>query len=166
MRNYNERAKSFIEQIFPYILNCHDTGSFKRAIIRFNIDKHRRVQIASGLTRVAMITSDYVVKVDCGSNFNLNRFGDCEREVEVYAKAEQDGFEYLLAKIERYTYQGYKFYIMPRIYGIGKTDYDADYYTNEEETDWLCDHVRDLHYLNYGWKNDHIVIIDYACSPD
>jgi hypothetical protein len=70
--------------------------------------------------------------------------------------------ESLFAKISRYDYNGTAFYIMPRIHGVGKTDWDADEYLTEDENDWVYEHVCDLHNGNYGWKDGHVVIFDYA----
>jgi hypothetical protein len=69
----------------------------------------------------------------------------------------------MFAKIERYAYRGLNFYIMPRIHGIERTEYNAEDYMTDDELNW-CDSqgLTDLHNGNYGWKNGHIVIIDYA----
>lgn len=158
MRSYEERAKDFIKQIFPYLDGCDQHNDRKWAILAFNHTYKRKVIYAHGMTRYALITSDYVVKVD----YAQTRWGNCEDEMEVYEEAVADGFEYLFAKISRYDYNGKTFYIMPRIHGIGKKDYDADEYLNEEECDWVWEHVCDLHNQNYGWENGHVVIFDYA----
>ncbi len=158
MRNYEERAKDFIHQIFPYLVDCTHHEDREWAVTSFNMDYKRKVKYAHGISRYALITSDYVVKVD----YATTRWGDSEDEMEVYQEALADGFEYLFAKISRYTYNGCTFYIMPRIYGIGKYIYDADEYLTPSENDWVSDHVCDLHNENYGWKNGHVVIFDYA----
>lgn len=157
--NYEVRAQKFIKQIFPYLegLTNHDDRSY--AVYAFSLDHNRKVYYSHGLSRYALITSDYVVKVD----YNDTRWGNCEDEIDLYAEAEADGFDYLFAKITRYTYLGTNFYIMPRIYGIGKKFDDADWYMSEEERDWCYNHdLCDLHNHNYGWKDGHVVIFDYA----
>ena len=160
--NYEERAKKFIAQVYPYIKNCRDNFDFELAIHQFNKLNHRKVQVAYGSTRIALITSDYVIKVDY-DGWGTGIFGSCKSEVRMYRQAKRDGFDYLLAKITPYR-QKYNrtFYIMPRIKGVGRTPWDADFYLTNTEEDWVEEHIGDLHNENYGWKNGHIVIIDYA----
>ena len=126
MSSYEVRAKKFIAKIYPYIKNCNDLFDFSLAINRFNRECHRKVQIASGSTRVVLITSDYVIKVDY-NGWGKGRWGSCADEVRMYRQAKRDGFEYLFAKVTPVR-KGYNrtFYIMPRIGGIGKKPYDAD----------------------------------------
>lgn len=165
-QSYEDRAKRFIHDFYPFISECKTYYEFSQAVAAYNYVRRRHVIMSYGLTRIAFITSDYVVKINYAkSEYNFDRFGDCEQEVETYLQAERDGFEYLFAKLSPYYYQEHNFYIMPRVYGIGRTEEDADYYTTAEESDWLYDHVRDLHSNNYGWKNGHVLIIDYACPP-
>lgn len=161
--SYEERAEKFIHQIYDYIVDCADEDQFEEAVAWFNITHHRKVHFSHGLTRVCFITSDYVVKYDFGSFHDLERFGTCESEIRMYELAEREGFGYLFAKPTLVVYRGKRFMIMPRVYGIGKYDYDADEYLTVDEADWVLDHVYDLHNHNYGWKNGHPVIFDYAC---
>lgn len=162
MRNYVERAKDFIAKLYPYIQNCYDEHDFANAIYHFNQEHHRRVYMEYGSTRIALITSDYVIKINY-DGWGRGSFGDCADEVRMYRKAVQDGYDYLLAKITPYR-KNYNrtFYIMPKITGIERTYGDAENYVTEEEYDWLCSNIGDRHNKNYGWKNGHIVIIDYA----
>ena len=163
MRNsYEVRAQKFIQKIFPYIMGCADLEEVEIAIGNFNMNFNRKVRFAHGMTRFALICSDYVVKVDYSPE-GISNFGGCEDEINLYAEAEAEGFDYLLAKITRYDYSGVSFYIMPRIEGICRTWYDADYYMTDEEKNWCDWHgLCDLHCFNYGWKNRHIVLIDYG----
>lgn len=163
MKNtYEVRAQNFIKQIFPYLISCRKYRDYEFAVWAFNMKFNRKVIFQHGLTRIAFITSDYVIKM----NFHESAaelFGDCESEIALYNEAEQDGFEYLFAKISRYEYRNTTFYIMPRISEINKTYNEAWDYMTDEECDWCCNHcLGDLHCSNYGWKNGHIVIIDYA----
>lgn len=163
MRNYEERAKDFIEKIRPFIADCKTMNQYCNAVKRFNRKYNRKVIVSSGATRIAFITSDYVVKFDY-NGAGAGTFGDCESEARLYRKAEEEGFEHLLAKITPYNPKNAKktFYIMPRINNVGKTPYSADFYLTGDEYCWVNDHIGDLHRFNYGWKNKHIVIIDYA----
>ncbi len=165
MRNtYEVRAEKFIHEIFDYIWECEEVDDYKRAMTRFNYEHHRRVRIAHGLTRVVLITSDYVVKIDCGSRNCIDSFGGCANEFDIYAQAEEDGFAYLFAKPTEIVYQGLSFCVMPRIYGIGRKLDDANWHLSSEESDWVSERVFDLHYHNYGWKDGHPVLIDYAAT--
>lgn len=160
--DYETRAKRFIEQIFPEIEDFTDYEVVEQNVYSFNSKHNRHVIMDHGLTRIALITSDYVVKFDY-DEYQVKRFGGCEEEIKFYELAERDGFEYLFAKITRFQYQGHYFYIMPRIEDIEKTDYDAWEYMNDEECDWCTDHgLFDLHCKNYGWRDGRVCIIDYG----
>lgn len=161
-RDYEERALDFLEQIYPFIQNCKDRFDYSVAICRFNEEFHRNVICSYGSTRIAMITSDYVIKVDY-NGWGKGTFGTSADEVRMYRRAKKDGFAHLFAKIVPIRH-GYDrtFYIMPRIKGIGRTKYDADNYLNGEEYTYISKHVGDLHCKNYGWQDGHIVMIDYA----
>jgi hypothetical protein len=113
---------------------------------------------------VCFITSDYVIKYDFGSYRNVHDFGSCADEVKLYALAEKEGFAHLLAKPTMVEYMGHSFCIMPRIPGIGKYQYDVYEYLVGDECDWVMEHIYDVHNQNYGWKEGHPVIIDYACN--
>ena len=165
MRNtYEVRAEKFIHEIFNYIRDCEEVEDYQWAVNHFNFEHHRKVRVANGLTRVALITSDYVVKIDCGSCYNINTFGGCANEFDIYEQAKDDGFEYLFAKPTAVCYCGKSFCVMPRIRGIGRKEYDADWYLSAEECDWVCERVFDMHNGNYGWKDGHPVLIDYAAN--
>lgn len=164
MRNdYEVRAQKFIQELFPYLINCSACYEFEGAVLNFMIDHPRRkISFDHGMTRVAFMTSDYVVKIDY-SEENIAKFGGGEKEIEFYEMAEREGFDYLFAKISRYEYQGMTFYIMPRIRGIEKHWDDAWWYMTQEESDWCTDHhLYDLHSKNYGWRNGKVCIIDYG----
>ena len=164
MKNdYEVRAEKFIDQFHSYIDNCESLSDIRRAVIRFNREHHRKVKFAHGLTRVAFITSDYVVKFDFGYAEDKRTFGSCYDEVDVYDLAVEAGMDYLFAKPTLVTMFGKTFCIMPRIYGIGKRTNDVDWYLTSEEVDWVYKYVCDIHNQNYGWKNGRPIIFDYAC---
>lgn len=162
MRNYEERAKDFIQEIYPY-LESRTISATIRGVAKFNFEHHRKVVVKHGIARTALITSDYVIKFDT-QNGQADRFGGCEDEIEFYNRAEQDGFGYLFAKVTKYTYNHYNFYIMPRIHGIGKYQYkDAwDFMTNKEYSWCYNNDLYDLHCYNYGFRDGHVCIIDYG----
>lgn len=161
MSNYVNRAVKFIHDILPYIMRDELTPRKVEMNVRdYNLDKHRHVIVNHGIGRIALLTSDYVIKFD----YSKSVWGDCQAELAMYNIAVQEHYEYLFAEITPYECEGHTWYIMPRINGIGRYEDDAWEYISEEENDWICSHgLTDLHNLNYGWKDDHIVIIDYAC---
>lgn len=161
-QNYEERAQKFIAQINPYIKECRRISEFEFAVCKFNREHHRKVRMCHGATRIAFITSDYVIKINY-RGWGSGRFGGCADEVKMYKKAKQDGFEHLFAKITpvRKGY-GRTYYIMPRINGIGRTDEHAEEYLVGDEWDYVVHNVGDRHNENYGWKDGHIILIDYA----
>lgn len=164
MRNYIERAKDFIAEIFPYVGEWENPWDICDDIDDFNEKNNRKVIMKHGIARIALITSDYVVKYDFDRD-EVAEVGGCEAEVALYAKAKQDGFAYLFAEITPYHYRGRNFYIMPRINGIRDRWSHADAYMTDEENRWCDDHnLSDLHCNNYGFRNGHVCIIDYACT--
>lgn len=158
--NYEIRAKKFIQQVADYIENCYVPDDFNEAIERYNEAKKRHVRVESGACRVVLITSDYVVKIDYNPG-KIKIFGGCEDEYEFYHRAEDDGYEYLFAKITKFVYNGRAFYIMPRIGGIGS---DKMTHWNDDEEEYVYNNVEDLHEWNIGYKNNVGVVIDYACN--
>lgn len=164
MSCYQIRAMRFIEQIFPYIANCGEwVGKYRDAIERFNHVNSRKVILAHGCSRVAFITSDYVVKMDYDP-YEVERVGGGESEEMFYAFAKERGFSHLFAETLSYTYHGRTFYIMPRIRNIGKYEDDIYWFLNSEDRNFVYDYLYDMHNLNYGWKDGYPIIIDYACN--
>lgn len=164
MSSYEVRAIKFIHQVFDFLQECHTAVDYYDAIYVFNKAFNRKVQCGNGQTRIALITSDYVVKFDYNAR-GVRRWGGCEAEYSFYQDALRDGYEYLFAKIKPYYYRGQVFYIMPRVHGIGRRPYNADEYMTADEANYCYDNgVCDLHNFNYGWKDGHVVLIDYAAN--
>ena len=167
MKNdYETRAKKFLEKIFPFIEdNMFDPYYVEDAIENFNDKYNRKVKVNYGEARIALITSDYVIKYDYDDDC-IEEIGGCENEIELYAQAVADGFDYLFAKTMRYNYKGYSFYIMPKINHIGEYRNlyrHADYYMTFAEKTWCEEHnLTDLHCNNYGFRKGKVCIIDYA----
>lgn len=163
MRNYEERAKDFIKQIYPIIKG--ELGYpwvIKQSINAFNKTNNRKVQVRCGSARCALLTSDYVIKWDYDPD-EAEEIGGCENEIYLYDIAKRDGFDYLFAKISRFCYKGHNFYIMPRIYGINNENGRGWQYMTKEEVTWCQNHyLTDLHCNNYGFRKGYICIIDYA----
>lgn len=159
-----ERATDFVNEIAAYLEPYMNTDfmsvfGIERAVATFNTVNHRKVLMRYGAARVALITSDYVVKFDYDKD-NVDVCGGCENEMENYQRARAGGYEYLLAKITRVEALGHYFYIMPRVRFIGK--YDDFVGLTEEEEDWVNDNLYDMHVNNFGVMDGHTVIVDYA----
>lgn len=166
MRDYVERAKDFVEQVYPYIAECMSPWKMDCFIRKFNADFDRKVIVRSGLSRIALITSDYVVKFDYDPE-EVDCIGGCENEEEIYAFALREGVASLFAKTTRYEYENRIFYIMPRVRGIGSGRWYAEHYMTEQEKDFCRRYkITDLHTNNYGFIKGKVCLVDYACHLD
>ena len=164
--DYEKRAQQFIKEIAPYLkgirINKSNSHKIREAIRQFNVDKKRNVKIDSGASRIVFITSDYVVKLDFGTTWA----GNSATEMRGYAQAEEDGYEYLLAKISLYKYHNRKFYIMPRarvaetFTFMGRERLWAK--LAKDEVRYIRDNFSDIHESNWGSLNGRPVLIDYA----
>lgn len=167
MRNYIERAEDFIKAIYPFICDSlHDRCAVFNAVRDFNATYNRKVICRHGCVRIALITSDYVVKFDYNEE-EVPFLGGGEKEVRIYNMAKEDGFDYLFAPITPYEYEHNTFYIMPRINGIGREEYDDNYaeeLMTEEESEYISElGLSDLHNYNFGFRKGKICLVDYAC---
>ena len=163
MSSYIVRAKKFIKSIYPYIMYCQNNNEFQVGIYNWECyHKRRRVEVSSGYSRIVLITSDYVIKID-KPNMRNSMFGTCETELKLYNRVKDTKWSYLFAEITKYEYEDMVFYIMPRIKGVYRKDEDAEWYMTPEEREVIWTYqIYDRHNGNYGWKNNHIVFIDYA----
>lgn len=164
--DYRERACRFIHSIFPYIKDVlYDVDEIEERIERYNWDKSRKVQVMWGSARIALITSDYVVKWDYDFD-NVNSIGGCEDEYNAYEQAKADGFEYLLAETTLTVIHNVVFSIMPRINNIGPRHHKGDIYAYLTPTEWawVQQFDRDLHHYNWGIRHGKACIIDYALT--
>ena len=159
--DYTTRAKKFVA-ILDAIIEEYGLDDITRGIYEYNYFHKRNIVFSHGLTRYAFITSDYVIKIDYDP-YQIETFGGCEDEIEIYTQAKKDNMEYHFAEITRYEYNGTKYYIMPRINGVMKYEEDADYYMDEDELCYiLTKGICDLHNGNYGWRKGHVCLIDYG----
>lgn len=163
--DYRVRARRFLETIYPLIANhLNSPYECKRIIRTYNTQHSRRISVGYGVARIAIVTSDYVIKFDY-DKYEVARVGGCQSEVEFYQFAKSEGFEYMFAEITPFEYMGRTFYIMPRINGIMKKKYCyAEEFFDGEERNFLDNYLNDLHDENYGWYNRTPVIFDYACN--
>lgn len=165
--SYVVRARQFAHQIYPFVCDCRLPSEYKNAVEIFNKRFHRDVRVAYGQTRVTLITSDYVLKVDYGMKKGI--FGGCEDEYRAYHKVAKDGFAHLFAKISSVMVNECVFYIMPRVDHIGEkyngwNEAWEEGDLSSEESDYLNDNFFDLHSENYGRINGKLIVVDYAFS--
>lgn len=160
--SYEIRAKKFIHDIFPYLLE--EGFIYKRAIRKFNEVKHRKVKQAYGSTRYCLLSSDYVVKIDLTEE---SCFGTSKDELQNWEEFYSTcGYEDHFAPVSKYTYRDYDFYIMPRIPNVGcfeeedlKKDIDEDF------AEWAFNNIGDIHSEQFGRKNGKFIFVDYAMRP-
>ena len=118
----------------------------------------------NGSTRFAFIISDYVLKVDYKA---IKAYGNSETELKAWDFICKHGMEEYFAEITKYTSKsGITFYIMPRIKHVGEYDedwfFEALYETDIVAYGFIQDNFCDFHENNFGFKNGHPVMIDYA----
>lgn len=169
--DYRIRAQKFIKQIFPYIDGCmyDDLDETIKRVQDFANEKRRKISVHNGISRVAIITADYVIKWDrhlAQSKYERNPAGDCEKEYLTWRWLldENPGYAYLFAEITRFKFGGEIFYIMPRVRGINEDrDAYAYEYVDGEEEDFLNEWFYDLHSGNFGIdRKGNVTIFDYA----
>lgn len=163
--NYIVRAMKFLNEFLPYMDGCSSPSDYQMMTDMFCDDhKGRKVLCCYGIARVAIITSDYVVKFDY-SKKACDFYGGCEDEVKFYDFAVREGFAHLFAEITHVSVGGRDFYIMPRVKGVMRR---AGHYAEEfffgEERAFIDENLNDLHDENYGWVNNRPVIFDYAMN--
>ena len=168
-KSYIERAMRMAEILSSYINSYSEIDSIynkcSMAVKEYNIrHKHSSMSLESGSTRLAFIISDYVLKVDYQT---IRSFGNSETELEAWNFIRENGMEEYFAEITKYVSKsGITFYIMPRIKHIGEYDeewfYDTLYDIDIGAYYFIEDNFCDFHEGNFGIKNGHPVIIDYA----
>ena len=165
MRTYVERAEDFIKELYEVKgKNTFEKNYGVRRIISEYLSLHprRRVKVEEGAARTAIITSDYVIKIDTGCT---DTYGGCEEEMEFYDYACDNGMEHLLAKPTRFCYKRMVFYIYPRASIYASMKHSRRWYdelTYDEQS--FVDEINDLHAGNIGFLHGRLCIIDYAMN--
>ena len=168
-KSYIERAMRMAEILSSYMDSYSETMSIynkcNMAAKEYNIrHKHSSMNVKSGSTRLAFIISDYVLKVDYQT---IKFYGSSETELEAWNFIRENGMEEYFAEITKYVSKsGVTFYIMPRIKHIGEYDedwfFETLYKTDIVACGFIQDNFCDFHENNFGIKNGHPVMIDYA----
>lgn len=162
--DYEARAIKFAKAIAPMFVGCKSCWEFERKIWEYN-DSHKiEIRYSHGVSRIAIIRSDYVIKYSFKpeGRWSDGRAGNNESEQRMYQKACEDGFEHLLAKTTLVTIKGRKVAIMPRVDHVDDEDRWWGDHVTDDEYNWLEENIYDLHPGNLGYKRNKPVIIDYA----
>ena len=161
MKNdYKVRAEKFAHVLVKLFASCRFLEDFEYAVHQYNNTHRYPLRIAHGISRIAIIHSDYVIKFHRREDFQ-GWAGDNISERRMYEKAVDDGYDYLLAEINLVNVDGVQVAIMPRIYGIDSTDDYEDYLTWDEQ-EWVENNIGDIHSKNFGIRNNNICFVDYA----
>ena len=165
--DYRVRAMRFLNIVLPYIKNVMTSPwDFEQAIKKFHRDRSRRVVVSYGSARIALITSDYVVKWDYDEDC-VREIGGCDDEFMAYKKAVAAGYGYLLAESYLVDVHGIHFNIMPRIRNVGPHgNKDISDFLTFDEFNWLYGFNKDLHNYNWGIRHNRPVVIDYAMTEE
>ena len=166
--DYRVRAMNFLRSIFPYIegyMWC--VSEVEERVDEYNRDRSRHVEVACGSARIALITSDYVIKWDYDEDC-VSDIGGCDDERRAYEAAIKDGYAYLLAEITMVDFRGYRFGIMPRIRNVGPDYHGGDIkeYLTYDEYAWLSEFDKDIHHYNWGIRHGKPCVIDYALTRE
>ena len=161
---YEERGLKFAETLAKMFQSCVYLSDFVAVIDNYNASHSRKLVFKNGVSRIAIIRADYVIKFDYRPTgyFSDGKAGDCETELEAYEHAIEDGIEYLLAKPTVREMFGHTFSVMPRINHVGDKEREWWKGLSPEEEVWLENNINDLHDNNVGYKNGKVCVIDYA----
>lgn len=161
--SYVERAKHFINEIATTIPSRPSKSDIEQAITNYCLAHPRRkILCDSGCARTAIISSDYVVKMDTG---NSATYGGCADEEEIYELAKSEGMEHVLAEITSYFANGKTFYIYPRAKVLANTKKHMDEWVRGftyNEYNFIQQTIDDLYEGNVGYLNGKSIVIDYA----
>lgn len=165
---YEVRAYRFAAMLCKLFVGCQYLEDYLTAIKAYNKTHSMKLVYHFGVSRIAILRADYVVKFamvpdEVWDNGDGScRAGDNDTEYEVYQRAVRDGFAYLLAKTTPVVINGHSIAIMPRIDHVGDESRLWWECVTDKEYDWLTDNVNDLHSGNVGYRNGKPVVIDYA----
>lgn len=164
--SYLDNARAFLKEIgceLDGVFGSDLITSYVRIVKAYNAIHGTHYTIYNGAVRVVIAGDDFVVKVDYNKN-NAKSFGGCVAEYKKYRQAKEDGYAYLLAEVTKMKGGHHYYYVMPRVDYLGADSEESfEDYFNDEELDWLCSEVGDLHEYNYGFLDGECYIIDYAC---
>ena len=137
---YEARAYKFATVLARLFAGCSSLEDFMWALDYYNSTHSRKLRWAHGVSRIAIIRSDYVIKFNMvpDEEWEDGRAGNCESEEA----------------------------IMPRINHVNDWSRDWTDFCTDEEYQWLVQNVNDLHDGNVGYRNRKVCVIDYAWDAE
>lgn len=168
--SWEARAERFMKQFLEFIPDYEDYDDYDllmyvdEGVDEFNKTYHRKVTLASGSARLALLGPDYVIKMDYDFD-RCKEIGGCEREYEMYLQLHTRKYAYLIAPIHRFEINGVYYYAMKRYHGFGSNGGAYRYNWDNAEVDFLRQYMTDLHDENVAMVNGKGVVVDYACPP-
>lgn len=169
MKNdYEARALKFAHLLARLFEYCDTFSDFINMIKQYNSHHSIPLRYEHGVSRIAILRADYVIKFDYAPDAQwdngdgTNRAGDNTSEEIVYERAVRDGYAYLLAKTTVVTINGRHISIMPQIRDVNNENKYWGDYVNDEEYDWLVENINDIHEGNVGYSHGKPVVIDYG----
>jgi hypothetical protein len=173
MKNdYETRALKFARVLASLFFDCYTLEDFKGAIEWYNMTHSRKLNYAYGVSRIAVMRADYVIKFNYAPTERWDNgegrclAGDNSTEEKMYQRAVRDGYEYLLAKTTTTVINNRVISIMPRIDHVHDEKRDYSFYLSSDELEWLWENITDLHDGNIGYKNGKPVVIDYGWTTE
>lgn len=127
------------------------------------------VVITGGMTRIVIVGSDFVIKIDKPKDPRWTWAGNSRNEVRMYKKAVKDGYAWLFCRIRAMVIAHHTYYIMEKVDIIAEAcGYsgieDFSDYLSEDAFDYIQENVFDIHCGNFGFIDDEPVILDYAAN--
>lgn len=170
MKSYEQNAKKWIlenVQILNALWEHRESAiAFENA---FRLDK--RVYIAYGMTRIAIVGEDFVIKINKPKTRCWEMFGNSRDEVRMYKKAVKDGYDWLFCPIRAMIIAHHTYYIMEKVDATaedegysGDIDDEFSEYLGEEVIDYIKENVFDIHSANFGFIDNEPIIFDYAAN--
>lgn len=166
--DYRIRARKFLKSIFSLIqYNMYEPYEVESTLSKYFYNSNRVIHVKWGATRIAIITSDYVIKWDYADAETIIEFGGISSEIKFYAQAVNDGYGYLFAEATPFEYRGHVFSIMPRIGRIGFVNHNYKQLSDclsTKELNYIRENIYDMHCDNWGIKHQQAIIVDYASN--
>ena len=171
MRDYELHAKAWLTKNAGILNNLwnhrNSVMAFQKAL------EDEEVFVTSGMTRIAIVGNDWVVKINKPMSPCLRHFGNCRDEVRMYKKAVQDGYSWLFCRVRAMKVEHHIYYVMEKVDTVASDEgyenhIEDDFYDElgDDVIDYINDNLFDVHSDNYGFIGDsrEPVIFDYAAN--
>lgn len=158
-------AREFLREEGAFLSSDSNRFTLQRRVRLYNERHNTRLEVENGSARACIIGEDFVIKFD----YQKSSWGNNYAELRAYKYAERNGFGHLFAEFRKVKELNRFFYVMERVYDVGKNDCwywaSADEHgVDGEDLDFVNTYFNDIHSCNYGYDEEgNIKIIDYAC---